>query len=568
MRCLNIFKQSKKVKSIWQCTKCTFRGEADKEEVLNSLCTCPKCGEGLIEKEEYVIVDEPGFRESDREFKSQGEDEDIDDLKQELIEWASDEFVVVDRETGAHTYQVDSERLYEKGKELGLSEDTIDEVFALLVEGSSRVGEDEGISGEVIDRIKRLILENPQWSEWQIEEQIYEEFSPLLFVDEKAKRELVLTIKEMKEGNFSAESTRKKEVTFPENPYLSRDQAAEQRSFEEAPSDGYGMQEDRVPNYYARRGCLNILKESFNDYIIFDKSFMAEGFHFVKGMVARIFETLEDKFQVAYKGKVFFVPKEYAHVACKENTFIKVAMTLLPGKSKAIKELPRWRLEEDEKVQSIAKSELPYDDKVELIANRAGELVLSLCDDYARVKEPCWEKPVVDKDEIRKLIEDYAQGKIRGKDVKEEGPRPNDVTYRFAKKALRIDYEHLDIPPSQPDLPEDEKIKKKKKKLEELYKSRTGKPKGTYEWMQQDVSEGPAMFSVEHEPYTSLTMGENKVIDILNKHRKLKDEYIEMEEVICPFCKQEDFDLVGLKSHLLHGDCEIFEKTENIERLF
>jgi hypothetical protein len=36
----------------------------------------------------------------------------------------------------------------------------------------------------------------------------------------------------------------------------------------------------------------------------------------------------------------------------------------------------------------------------------------------------------------------------------------------------------------------------------------------------------------------------------------------------CPFCGEGDFDKVGLKSHLNHGDCEVFEKLENIVRTF
>jgi len=35
----------------------------------------------------------------------------------------------------------------------------------------------------------------------------------------------------------------------------------------------------------------------------------------------------------------------------------------------------------------------------------------------------------------------------------------------------------------------------------------------------------------------------------------------------CPFCKGTGFDLAGLKSHLLKGDCVVFNNTANIERL-
>ena len=55
-------------------------------------------------------------------------------------------------------------------------------------------------------------------------------------------------------------------------------------------------------------------------------------------------------------------------------------------------------------------------------------------------------------------------------------------------------------------------------------------------------------------------ISQSENIDI---HTKEDDRY-----VICPFCKETDFDLVGLKSHLLHGDCDIFNKTEEIARVF
>ena len=36
----------------------------------------------------------------------------------------------------------------------------------------------------------------------------------------------------------------------------------------------------------------------------------------------------------------------------------------------------------------------------------------------------------------------------------------------------------------------------------------------------------------------------------------MKTEYIK-----CPFCKEDDFDLIGLKLHLKAGNCEVFEET-------
>jgi len=40
----------------------------------------------------------------------------------------------------------------------------------------------------------------------------------------------------------------------------------------------------------------------------------------------------------------------------------------------------------------------------------------------------------------------------------------------------------------------------------------------------------------------------------------------EAENVVCPFCGEADFDLVGLKSHLLK-DCEMFENIEELPSL-
>ncbi len=36
----------------------------------------------------------------------------------------------------------------------------------------------------------------------------------------------------------------------------------------------------------------------------------------------------------------------------------------------------------------------------------------------------------------------------------------------------------------------------------------------------------------------------------------------------CPFCGEKNFDLPGLKSHLLNGDCEAFNNASDIKRLF
>lgn len=34
----------------------------------------------------------------------------------------------------------------------------------------------------------------------------------------------------------------------------------------------------------------------------------------------------------------------------------------------------------------------------------------------------------------------------------------------------------------------------------------------------------------------------------------------------CPFCGQDNFDAAGLKSHLSHGDCDLFNSIETLKR--
>ena len=42
-----------------------------------------------------------------------------------------------------------------------------------------------------------------------------------------------------------------------------------------------------------------------------------------------------------------------------------------------------------------------------------------------------------------------------------------------------------------------------------------------------------------------------------------KDEAAIRREIICPFCKRDDFDLMGLKYHLSNS-CDIYQETENL----
>ena len=45
----------------------------------------------------------------------------------------------------------------------------------------------------------------------------------------------------------------------------------------------------------------------------------------------------------------------------------------------------------------------------------------------------------------------------------------------------------------------------------------------------------------------------------------VKDKTYGYQPLICPFCNEVDFDAIGLKKHLLSGNCNIFEKVPSIE---
>ena len=40
------------------------------------------------------------------------------------------------------------------------------------------------------------------------------------------------------------------------------------------------------------------------------------------------------------------------------------------------------------------------------------------------------------------------------------------------------------------------------------------------------------------------------------------------ELLCCPFCGEKDFDLEGLKGHLEHLDCEIYNNTKAPKRIY
>ncbi len=43
----------------------------------------------------------------------------------------------------------------------------------------------------------------------------------------------------------------------------------------------------------------------------------------------------------------------------------------------------------------------------------------------------------------------------------------------------------------------------------------------------------------------------------MSKEKELNEE----DERSCPFCGDDDYDAVGLKMHLVRGNCEVFNET-------
>jgi hypothetical protein len=45
-----------------------------------------------------------------------------------------------------------------------------------------------------------------------------------------------------------------------------------------------------------------------------------------------------------------------------------------------------------------------------------------------------------------------------------------------------------------------------------------------------------------------------------------ESEMSDNKMIACPFCNEADFDAIGLKNHLISGDCDVFEDVPAIER--
>ena len=59
----------------------------------------------------------------------------------------------------------------------------------------------------------------------------------------------------------------------------------------------------------------------------------------------------------------------------------------------------------------------------------------------------------------------------------------------------------------------------------------------------------------------------NKTGKIMYKNGKYIVEIIDNSDVTCPFCGETGFDKIGLKSHLEHGDCNLYNNIEGLNRL-
>lgn len=51
----------------------------------------------------------------------------------------------------------------------------------------------------------------------------------------------------------------------------------------------------------------------------------------------------------------------------------------------------------------------------------------------------------------------------------------------------------------------------------------------------------------------------------MDKEKSMKKQEINNPYIQCPFCKEEDFDLIGLKAHIERGCCDVFNSTLTIE---
>jgi len=60
----------------------------------------------------------------------------------------------------------------------------------------------------------------------------------------------------------------------------------------------------------------------------------------------------------------------------------------------------------------------------------------------------------------------------------------------------------------------------------------------------------------------------NKTGIIIKEGNKYIVKVIDNSNLECPFCKTKGFDKIGLKSHLEHGDCNDYNETEGLNRIY
>lgn len=54
----------------------------------------------------------------------------------------------------------------------------------------------------------------------------------------------------------------------------------------------------------------------------------------------------------------------------------------------------------------------------------------------------------------------------------------------------------------------------------------------------------------------------------MDAKKDTENQEVADELLLCPWCKEGDFDLIGLKSHITHGDCKIYNETSDLIRIF
>ncbi len=95
------------------------------------------------------------------------------------------------------------------------------------------------------------------------------------------------------------------------------------------------------------------------------------------------------------------------------------------------------------------------------------------------------------------------------------------------------------------------------KDLEELGYRKPGEVLTPEERLMKVLVDGGIVLEDAAPTYSELLLAVEDVI----KNQAQLDQYVKL--IACPFCKEDGFDLVGLKSHMARY-CEVYQKTEDL----